>query len=294
MFFLGTTPSEVQDDMTTHLVNKTKNKSLANHATDSFDQDFVASLAHGISILEAVSEGPGSISLADLAKRVDMKKTSVWRLAHTLVRLGYILQDAKTRQFSPSPRILSLGCSFFGNADVHDLAVPLIQGLSDRLNETVSLALRDGYEVIYSYRVQTNQVLNVNLRVGSRIPLYSTAIGRALIWDMPEEWLTVYLQELRKSQKAREYTVNGGRRMKELLAEERKLGYSLNDGDFVKGLRAIACPVRDRTAKTVASLCVVVPSSRATVAELRRYHARELLDSAREISHGLGYRENNQ
>ena len=278
--------------MATNSVNKTKNRSLANHATNSFDQDFVAALAHGLSVLEAVSEGPGSISLADLAKRVDMKKTSAWRLAHTLVRLGYILQDAKTRQFSPSPRILPLGSSFFGNADVHELAVPLIQGLSDRLNETVSLALRDGYEVIYSYRVQTNQILNVNLRVGSRIPLYSTALGRALILDMPEEWLTVYLQELRKDQKAREYAVNGGRRLRELLAEELKFGYSLNDGDFVKGLRAIACPVRDRSTKTVASLCVVVPSSRATVAELRRYHAKELLKSAREISHGLGYRGN--
>jgi IclR family transcriptional regulator, pca regulon regulatory protein len=278
--------------MATHSVNKTKNRSSANHAANGFDQDFVASLAHGLAVLKAVSEGPGSISLADLAKRVDMKKTSTWRLAHTLVRLGYILQDAKTRQFSPSPRIFSLGCLFFGNVDVHELAVPLIQGLSERLNETVSLALRDGYEVIYSYRIQTNQILNVNLRVGSRVPLYSTALGRALILDMPEEWLTAYLQELRKDLKAREYTANDGRLLRKLLAEESKLGYSLNDGDLVKGLRAIACPVRDRSTNTVASLGVVVPSSRAAVAELRRYHARELLKTAREISHGIGYRGN--
>jgi IclR family pca regulon transcriptional regulator len=278
--------------MATQSMNKTKSKSSANHATNLLDQDFVASLAHGLSVLEAVSQGPGSISLADLAKRVEMKKTSTWRMAHTLVQLGYLLQDPRTRNFSPSPRILSLGSSFLGNADVHDLAVPFIQGLSDRLNETVSLALRDGYEVIYSYRIQTNQILNVNLRVGSRIPLYSTALGRALILDMPEDWLGGYLEELRKDEKAREYTINDGRRLKKLLAEELKLGYSLNDGDLVKGLRAIACPLRDGSARIVASLCVVVPSSRASIAELRRYHARELLKCASEISHGLGYRGN--
>lgn len=241
-------------------------------------------------MLEGVADSRGDVALAGLTKIVGLNKTSVWRLVHTLIELGYLEQDPDTRRFRPAPRVLALGYGYFQSLDLKELAAPLLRALSMRLNETVNLAVLDRDELVYIDRVKTTQIVSINLHVGSRLPLYNTSLGRALISEMPASWLQQYLSRLAKDSNGRKYIEGGGKKLFDILSETRKCGYSLNDEDLVVGLRSIASPVRDRTGKIVAAINISVPSMRISVSDLRHTFAPELKATAHKVSAALGFR----
>jgi IclR family transcriptional regulator, pca regulon regulatory protein len=253
-------------------------------------RNFIASLSHGLSVLEAVADSSGDIPLAELAKRVGLKKTSTWRLAHTLVNLGYLHQDPETRNFRPAPRVLSLGYAYFDGLDLKQLSMPVLRELSTRFNETVNLAVADGDELIYVERIRSSQIVTINLHVGSRLPLYSTSLGRALICEKPDAWVRQYVERLAGDPRASSYLPGNGQKLVEILHEAREREYALNDEELTQGLRAISSPVRDQTTEIVAAVCIAAPSSRVTSSDLRRTFAPALIAAASKISVALGYR----
>lgn len=257
----------------------------------STDSNFISSLSHGLSVLAAVAENGEDMPLAVLAKRVGLKKTSTWRLAHTLVDLGYLHQDPKTRNFKPAPRVLSLGYGYFDGLELKQLSTPFLHDLSARFNEAVILAILDGYELVYVERIQTSQIIRINLHVGSRLPLYKTSLGRALMSEMPKTWLQQYFAQLKSDATAQRYIRAGSRRLLKILDETVKRGYAVNDEELVPGLRSVASPVRDRTSQIVGAVGISVPSSRATMKDLRDSFAPELVRTAEKISVALGYQK---
>lgn len=258
-------------------------------STPSLHRSFIASLSHGLAILEAAADGVEDISLKELAKRSGFKKTRTWRLAHTLVELGYLHQDPRTRNFRPGPRVLALGYAYFDGLDLKQLSLPWLRELSERFDETVNLAVRNGDELIYVERISTSQIVTINLHVGSRLPLYCTSLGRALICEMPDTWLQEYIRRIENDPKARKYVRAQGKRVHQLLQETRERGYALNDQELVTGLRAVASPIRNRASQIVAAVCISVPTSRAELSDLRRTFAPALISTAAKISLALGY-----
>jgi IclR family pca regulon transcriptional regulator len=249
-----------------------------------------ASLAHGLAVLEALSQDRPEMGLTELAKRVGLSKPTTWRLVHTLVRLGYLRQDLDTKRFRLSPRILSLGTLFEG-MDLKDLAAPFLRDLSALLGETVNMAVQDGDHILYIERVKTSQVVNINLHVGSRLPLYNTSMGRALVAYMPGTWISEYLARLSGDPHARRYVEEEGRVLREALQQTRARGYALNDEDLVAGLRSVAAPIwRAGAALPVAAVNVAVPSARVSTRQLHERYAPELISTAAHISTALGWR----
>jgi IclR family pca regulon transcriptional regulator len=250
----------------------------------------IASLAQGIAILEVLAEHGPEMTLASLAKQVHRPKPTVWRLVHTLVQLGYVRQDAETRRFALAPRILGLGACFDG-MDLKELAAPFLRELVTRAGETVNMAIRDEDNIIYIERLKTSQVININLHVGSRLPLYNTSMGRALIAHMPEEWLRDYVARLATDSGARPYVQGGGARLLTILRETRQRGYAINNEELAPGLRSVAAPIWDGTGReVVAAVNIAVPSARITLRELNAHHVPELLKTAQAISAALKLR----
>jgi IclR family pca regulon transcriptional regulator len=237
-----------------------------------------------------VASHKDDIPLATLAQNVGLKKTSTWRLVHTLVKLGYVRQDPKTRHFRPAPRVLSLGYSYFDGLDLKQLSAPFLSDLAARFNEAVNLAVLDGDEVIFLERIRSSHIISINLHVGSRLPLYSTSLGRALICEMPDDWLQAYMKRLASDRRAKDYLGSGKKVLPKILEETRRLGYALNDQELVNGLRAVASPIRDSTCEIVGAVGVGAPASRISLIELRRNIARAVVSTAGQISTALGYK----
>jgi DNA-binding IclR family transcriptional regulator len=254
------------------------------------DRSFISSLSHGLSVLETVADCEHDIGLADLAEKVGFNKTNTWRLAHTLVELGYLDQDPHTRNFRPAARTLALGYAYFDGLDLRQLALPFLRELSSRHNETVNFAVRSGDQLIYIDRLNSSHIIAVNLHIGSRLPLYCTSLGRALICEMPESWIEQYTQRVVKDSRTQKDAPGKLKRLRQCLAETRERGYATNNEELVKGLRAVSSPIRDGTTAIVAVVGIAVPSSRATVSDLERIFAPGVVEAAEKISLALGYR----
>ena len=265
---------------------------MANHVPQKqkprrFPTSFIASLAHGLSLLEALGSTESGLPLSRLSGLVQLRKTTTWRLAHTLVYLGYVRQDSQTRCFSLGPRVLALGYGYFKSLDMKQLASSFLRDLSLHTGETVNMAVLDGDSLVYIERIKTTQIINISLHIGSRLPLYNTSMGRVLISEKPAKWLREYIKRLDKDSVVPKHLK--GNCLLRILAETRRKGYALNDEDLAVGLRSIAAPVRGESGEIVAAVNIAVPSARLSASQLERTFAPALLKATAGISRALGY-----
>ncbi len=250
----------------------------------------VNSLARGLSVLESFERfGSRELSLTEISRRTSLSKTTAFRLARTLVHLGYMKQDQETEKYFLTARVLNLGYSLLEGMEMRELAVPYLKELSAQCGETVNMAILDGKELVYVERLKTQQIININLHIGSRLPLYNTSMGRALIAYQPGQWLRKYISEL--PAQAKEYSEKRGRKLLDILRQARKKTYAINNEDLARGLRSVATQIRNHKGEVVAAINIAVPSARVSLDELEKHYAPQLLVAAQQISAALGYRE---
>lgn len=252
--------------------------------------DLVNALARGLAVLESFGRnGNRELSLTEISRRTSLSKTTAFRLVRTLVHLGYMKQDEETERYFLSARVLGLGYSVLEGMDSRELAFPYLKELSRKCGETVNMAILDGYELVYVERLKTQQIININLHIGSRLPLYNTSMGRALIARKPEAWLRQYIAQL--PPEAAEYTRRGGKKLLDILREVQIKTYAVNNEDLARGLRSVATQIRNQKGEILAAINIAVPSARVSLEELEKKYAPQLLQTAGEISSALGYQE---
>ncbi len=249
----------------------------------------VNALARGLAILECFGRnGSRELSLTEISRRTSLSKTTVFRLVRTLLHLGFIKQDPESERYYLAPRVLGLGYSVLEGMELRELAFPFLKELSRKCGETVNMAVLDGTELVYVERLKTRQIVNINLHIGSRLPLYNTSMGRALIAYKPEAWLRDYISKL--PPEAAPYARRGGKKLREILRQARAKHYAVNNEDLARGLRSIATQIWNQKGEIVAAVNIAVPSARVPLEDLENQYAPRLLDTGREISAAMGYR----
>lgn len=229
------------------------------------DPDFMTTLARGLHVIRAFSGVDRRLTIADVSRATGLTRAVVRRCLYTLRELGYAASDGRT--YSLQPRILNLGYAYLSTAPIAIAAQPVLEELSERLGEATSVAVLDDGEVVYVARAATRRIVAVTLGVGSRVPAYCTALGRALLAAMQPTEATEELAKFELVAHTR-FTVTSRRRIEEILAEARAEGFAVNDQELEIGLRAIAVPVRNVVGAAVAAMNVSAQASRVTRREL--------------------------
>ena len=138
-------------------------------------------------VLETLaSDGP--IALADLSRQLALNKSTVHRLLCSLIYMGYVKQDTDTQKYDLSLKLLSLSNRLLSRMDILEVVRPHLKKLSEKTGETVHFVQLDGAEAVYIYKEESyqNSVRMVS-KVGNRIPLYCSGVGKAMAADMEEE-----------------------------------------------------------------------------------------------------------
>ena len=256
---------------------------------DGASRYFVNSIAKAFQIIEAFSVGHDRISLGELATLSGLNKATVRRIALTLCDLGYLRQDP-TRRFSLTPKVLDLGARFLQTISLPDVAEPPVSDLAQGTHESANVAIRDGAEVLYVLRVAAAQrILQINLHVGSRLPVHATSLGKALLMGSSRQDLLAILGEPPWPS----YTGSTRTEPDRLLAdlkEAEELGCALVDGELEVGLRSIAAPIRNQTGQIIAAVNVSTHSLQVPLDRLLGPMRQQLLETAQTISEALGYR----
>ncbi|KRV47871.1 IclR family transcriptional regulator [Wenjunlia vitaminophila] len=214
-------------------------------------------LDKSVSLLECFRDPGQSYRLADLTAHTGLSKTTVHRLAADLVRLGLLDRHGDTYQLGG--KLFELGMLVPRRLDLRETALPFLQDLFEATRETVHLGIREGHEVVYVERIHGHDALVLPSRVGGRLPLSCTGVGKALLafagQDLVEGVLAAPLPRLTP------YSLTDPARLRTAVEQAQVAGLAYEEQEAVLGVSCIAAPVFAGGA-AVAALSVAVPVSR--------------------------------
>ncbi len=238
-------------------------------------------------MLEVFSQDAPSMSLNEIALAAGLNKSTAFRFAYTLEKLGYLVRDPETKRYRPGLKVLRLGFIVLNNLEMSQIALPYLKALSTSCRETTNMTVRDGNEIVYIARNKTDQILDVNLQLGSRLPVYCTSMGKAQLIDLSRKEILDLLGEGPYPKTG----LNTITRVDHLVAEldkVRKHGYAINDEELVVGLRSVAAPVLDTEGHVVAAVNISVPAARVSRQELETVLSPMVVGTVRLISAAMG------
>jgi len=234
------------------------------------DRQHVTALARGLQVLRCFDAERTVLSTAEIARLTGLPQPTVWRLCHTLIEEGYLVQLARD-QLRPGIPVLSLGYAAIAATPIAELARAEMQEIATRHQGAVSLGTREGAEMIYLQRCQGSQIIMKSLQVGSRVPLLASATGWAYIAGLPEPQRRQLFEELRASEPQQlQQFLPVIRRALEGYAES---GYVVNIGVFHAQIHSVAVPVRSQDGSMLLSLSAGGIKEQFTRGKLKRVGA---------------------
>ena len=206
------------------------------------DRHFVTALARGLELLACFRSGDKLLGNQELSERSKLPKSTVSRLTYTLTKLGYLQYDEQVGKYRLGTATLALGSAMLSRLDIRQLARPLMQELADFSHAMVSLGMRDRLSMIYVENCRSQAALTLRLDVGARIPVASTAMGRAYLAEISSNERNDILERVRDLDELAWPTLRD--RMMRAVDEYRTLGCCTSFGDWQPDVNAIAIAFR--------------------------------------------------
>jgi IclR family transcriptional regulator, pca regulon regulatory protein len=253
----------------------------------SSEKNTVQSLAKGFRVLETFTAQEPELTMAEVARLAGIDNATAFRFLNTLVEIGYVDRVADSRKFRLALKVLDLGFNAIARSDLRARARPILRGLVGEINEAASIGVLDGADVFYIERMQAGLArLGVDIRIGSRVPAYSSAVGHAILaWLSRPDQIAVL-----QSQPRKQLTATTQTDLDTLLArleQVKRRGYAVSDQETVSGLYVIAAPVLDADGIPLAGLSVAAPAFQTNLKDFEAAAARPVVQAAQTLSRAL-------
>lgn len=241
----------------------------------------VQSLTRGLAVIRSFSGEHPRRTLTQVAEDTGLARATARRFLHTLVGEGYARTDGTW--FWLSPKILELGFAYLSSLGLPDIAQPHLEALSQDLNESCSLSVLDGVEVVYVARTAVSRIMSTNITIGTRFPAYATSMGRVLLAHVSPEALDTYFERA-ALEPLTPHTLVDERKLRSLLFDVRLDGLCIVDQELETGLRSIAAPVLDPEGVALGAINVSTHASRYTFEEIEQTIGPKLQTTAEHIA----------
>lgn len=249
--------------------------------------DQVQSLVRALALLNHIAEAPEhGLTLTELAQRAGLAPSTAHRLLTTLEQERYARFDQETRLWSIGVRAFVTGYAFIKTRSLVVLARAHMRNLMEECGETVNLASEDDGEAVYLAQVECRQMMRVFARPGSRVPLYCSAVGKALLSRASDKTLSNVLARSGMPRLTAK-TVTDPAALRADLERVRALGYAVDDEEHAVGLRCIAAPIFDETGDVIGAVSTSGPTARVSEERVESLGAL-VRDTARAISAEMG------
>jgi DNA-binding IclR family transcriptional regulator len=219
---------------------------------------------------------------------LDISRSSAFRLAYTLVELGYLHRNEQTKTYRLGPRVLDLGFSFLASQELVDIAQPRLSTLRDETACSAHLGVLDGRDVVYLVRCPANRTLTSTIQVGTRLPAYASSMGRAILSFMPPDAVA----QLYRGETLRPYTGQTPTTLAALrqrLDQDRRQGHVISRAAFEAGIASVAAPLFDASGSVVGAVNISTPEAADPASSLETDVLDAVLAAANDISSWLGY-----
>lgn len=254
-------------------------------------KNLVQSIERVAMIFDVLAQSSQEISLRELSAKTKLPKGTTHRLLSSLAYYGYIRQTPETKNYHLGFRLVELGNSLLNQLDIRFQAKPYINDLCERIKETVHLVILDQYEALYIDKVEPNVKqggLQMVSRVGFRVPVHCSSVGKVLLAQLSENELDDVIQ-LKGLSKRTKNTITDPENLKTHLKMVRSQGFAIDDEENEKGIRCVAAPVYNQQGQVFAAISISGPTVRITKKLLQNSLKTEIKKTASAISRELGY-----
>ncbi|MRV75379.1 helix-turn-helix domain-containing protein [Duganella sp. FT92W] len=254
---------------------------------DGADKYTVPGLERGLRLLCEFSRHERSLSAPELAKRLDVPRSTVFRLLATLERMGFVERNEGGRDYKLGMAVLRLGFEYLASLELTEIGRPLLERLREDIQYSTCLVVRDTRSIVYVAKSTMPAPFISSVNVGTRLPAHATVLGRVLLQDMT----LPQLRELYPEEHLKVYSENTPKTVLDLfnmVQADRERGYVQEEGFFERGICTVAAPVRDHSGKVVAALGVTIPEPHIAANELD-YMVAQVCMSAAELSRLLDH-----
>lgn len=246
----------------------------------------VGSVRNAARVLKSFTTADREWGVSDLARRLDIAKSTAHRLLATLTDEGLLEQDPESGRYRLGLAVFDLAAAV-NSFDLHEAVLTPMTALRNQTGETVQVAVLDGREVVYIERLDSPNTLRLFLEVGRRNSAHCTGCGKALLAFSPPDVVEKVVRGWDLPSKT-DHTITDLDVLRAHLAETRRRGYATNRHESEVGVMSVAAPIRDLSGKVVAAISIAGPAERLDAAE--RQFAQATMEAAGAISRRLGYR----
>jgi DNA-binding IclR family transcriptional regulator len=205
------------------------------------DRKFVVALARGLEVLRAFTPSEGLLGNQEIAARTGLAKATVSRLTYTLTTLGYLTRINRLEKYQLAPGALAIGYSTLANMRIRQVAKPHMQALADFTGASVALGTRDRLNAIYVEFCRGKSATMLRLGVGARVPLPTTAMGRALLAATRGKEQQHLLRLVARREGGRWAKIRPG--IERALKDVTSRGFSMSVGEWQSDINAVGVPL---------------------------------------------------
>ena len=255
--------------------------------------NLVQSIERVATIFDVLAQSSQGISLRELSAKVKLPKGTTHRLLSSLAYYGYVRQTPETKNYHLGLRLIELGNSVLNQLDIRSQAKPYLKDLSERIKETVHLVILDQYEALYIDKVESNVKqggLQMVSRVGFRVSLHCSSVGKVLSAHLSENKLDGIIQQKGLSKRTKN-TITNSESLKAHLKIVRSQGFAIDDEENEEGIRCVGAPIFNQQGQVIAAISISGPTVRITKKSLQNFLKKEIIKTAAAISRELGYQE---
>lgn len=221
-------------------------------------------------ILLSFTSGEQVLGVTEIARRLDLPKSAVYRSLDSLVETGLVARDPSSPRYRLGPKAIELGLAAIGARDLRTVALPQMQSLVDQTCETATLSLAVGHERVYAAQVEGPQLVRMTVSIGPHFPLYAGASGRAILAFLPEPARHSYLETYTLT-RLTDATLSDPGELEAALEEVRVNGFAASRGERDPAAAAVAAPIFGPLERVIGSLSVCGPITRFGTEQIERY-----------------------
>lgn len=244
-------------------------------------------LDRALAALDVLASRPQEYSLVELCNILKLHKSTVHRLMMVLEQHRLVGKNPDTGRYRLGLKLFEYGSKAIGALDLRKHSKPYLNRLLQEIDETVHFCILDDGQVFYIEKVEPQRSVRMACTVGSRAPAYCTAVGKAMLAELPDAEVNSIIRRwgLKPITK---YTITTATALKAELRSVRMRGYAIDNEEKEEGLRCVGAAVRGHSGKLMAAISVSGPAFRVTKERIPEI-GQIVLRAASDLSEELGY-----
>lgn len=225
--------------------------------TQDGDKYVVPALQRGMQLLGQFTRNERELTGAELSRRLDLPRASVFRLLQTLEQMGFVERVGDSANYKLGVAVLRLGFEYLASMELAEHGRPIIDDLCAHTGLSAHLVVRDGREVVFVAKAAARSLIFNSIQVGARLPAHATVLGRLLLADLS----LADLRHLYSGLELKAYTAHTPTTvaaLKKLVDADARRGYAVSQSGFESGISTVAAPVFDEQHKVAAAVSVTI------------------------------------